>query len=93
MKLDDYAIQQLAPYLTGHKDHGANLTGRELVELFNRYGGFRDVYDNGLPVIQKRLNNSCMRKNDLCVAHVCHCFDEMSEYSEKCAKIMALLSA
>lgn len=24
MKLDDYAIQQLAPYMTGHTDHGAN---------------------------------------------------------------------
>lgn len=58
MKLDDYAIQQLAPYLTGHKDHGANLTGRELVELFNRYGGFRDVYDNGLPTIHKGLNTA-----------------------------------
>ena len=31
MKLDDYAIQQLAPYMTGHTDHGANFTGRELM--------------------------------------------------------------
>lgn len=58
MKLDDYAIQQLAPYMTGHKDHGANFTGRELVELFNRYGGFRDVYNNGLPQIQEGLNTA-----------------------------------
>ena len=60
MKLDDYAIQQLAPYMTGHKDHGANFTGRELVEKFNMYGGFRDVYDNahGLPTIQEGLNTS-----------------------------------
>ena len=35
MKLDDYAIQQLASYMTGHKDYGANYSGRELVELFN----------------------------------------------------------
>lgn len=37
MKLDDYAFQQLAPYMTGHKDHGANNSGRELVEMFNKY--------------------------------------------------------
>lgn len=58
MKLDDYAIQQLAPYMTGHKDHGANLSGKELVELFNKYGGFRDVYNNGLPKIQEGLNTA-----------------------------------
>lgn len=58
MKLDNYAIQQLAPYMTGHKDHGANFTGRELVDLFNKYGNLRDVYDNGLPVIQKGLNTA-----------------------------------
>lgn len=58
MKLDNYAIQQLAPYMTGHKDHGASFTGRELVDLFNKHGGLRDVYDNGLPVIQKGLNTA-----------------------------------
>ena len=58
MKLDNYAIQQLAPYMTGHKDHGANFTGRELVDMFNKYGDFRDVYDNGLPTIQKGLNTA-----------------------------------
>lgn len=58
MKLDDYAIQLFAPYMTGHKDHGANLTGRELVELFNKYGNFRDVYNNGLPKIQEGLNTA-----------------------------------
>lgn len=31
MKLDNYALQQLAPFMTGHKDHGANFTGRELL--------------------------------------------------------------
>lgn len=58
MKLDDYAIQQLAPYMTGHIECGANFTGRDLVELFNNFGGFRDVYINGLPEIQKGLNTS-----------------------------------
>ena len=58
MKIDNYAIQQLAPYMTGHKDNGANFTGRELVDLFNKYGDLRDVYDNGLPIIQKGLNTA-----------------------------------
>ena len=58
MKLDDCAMQQLAPYMTGHKEHGANFTGRELIEVFNKYGGFRDVYDKGLPTIDPGLNTS-----------------------------------
>lgn len=53
MKLDDYAIQQLAPYMTGHTEHGANFTGRELISIFNKYGSFRDVYANGLPPIKE----------------------------------------
>lgn len=58
MKLDDYAIQQLAPYMTGHTDHGANFTGRELISIFNKYGNFRDVYANGLPPIKERTKYS-----------------------------------
>ena len=53
MKLDDYAIQQLTPYMTGHTEHGANFTGRELISIFNKYGSFRDVYANGLPPIKE----------------------------------------
>lgn len=58
MKLDDYAIQQLAPYMTGHTDHGANFTGRELISIFNKYGNFRDVYANGLPPIKEGQNTA-----------------------------------
>ncbi|MCH5312421.1 MAG: phosphatidylserine synthase [Prevotella sp.] len=58
MKIDNYAVKQLAPYMTGHKENGAELTGRELIDIFNKYGGFRDVYDNGLPMIRKGLNTS-----------------------------------
>ena len=60
MKLDNYAIQRLAPYMTGHNEYGANLSGRELVEFFNKFGGFRDVYDNknGLPNVNIGLNTS-----------------------------------
>lgn len=58
MKLDKYAIQQLAPYMTGHKEYGADFSGKELVSLFNKYGGLRDVYDNGLPIIREGSNTS-----------------------------------
>lgn len=53
MNLDDYAIQQLAPYMTGHTEHGANFTGRELISIFNKYGSFRDVYANGFHQLRK----------------------------------------
>lgn len=58
MKLDDYAIQQLVPYMTGHNESGANFTGRELVDIFNKYGRFRDTYNNGLPIIKEGQNTS-----------------------------------
>lgn len=58
-KLDKFALIQLAPLLTGHrKPVGIDLKGKELVELFNRYGDFRDVYDKGLPQIKDGLNTS-----------------------------------
>ena len=58
-KLDKYALIQLAPLLTGHcMPIGIDLKGKELVELFNRYGDFRDVYEKGLPQIQEGLNAS-----------------------------------
>lgn len=47
MKLSEYTIQQLVPFITGN-DYPPNRIGRELVALFNRFG-FRDVYKKGLP--------------------------------------------
>jgi hypothetical protein len=58
-KLDKFALIQLAPLLTGHrKPIGIDLKGKELVELFNRCGDFRDVYDKGLPQVIEGLNAS-----------------------------------
>lgn len=51
MKLSDYAIQKLVPYVTGTGTLGLYRKGKELVELFDQYG-LRDVYDSnhgGLP--------------------------------------------
>ena len=103
MKLDNYAIQQLAPYMTGHKEIGAKLTGRELVDIFNKYGGFRDVYDNGLPQIKKGLNTS---KKDYAENRLRQMYDKhglsllieyiiaQSQCKEQCAKdINEIISA
>lgn len=103
MKLDDYAIQQLAPYMTGHKDHGANYSGRELVELFNKHGDFRDVYNNGLPKIQEGLNTAKktyaedrlkkLNGNDN-LSFLIEDIIEKSNWKEKCAEeINTILSA
>jgi len=48
MKISPYAIEKVAPFIV------SNLTGREIVSLFNNYG-IRDIYDElGLPDIGKR---------------------------------------
>ena len=48
MKLSPFALEELAPYITGAR------TGRELITLFNKHG-FRDVYDEkGLPDTGKK---------------------------------------
>lgn len=48
MKISPYAIEKIAPFIV------SNLTGREIVNLFNNYG-IRDIYDElGLPDIGKR---------------------------------------
>lgn len=47
MRLSEYAIQQLVPFITGN-NYPPNRTGRELVNLFNSHG-CRDVYRYGLP--------------------------------------------
>jgi phosphatidylserine/phosphatidylglycerophosphate/cardiolipin synthase-like enzyme len=60
MKLTEYAIQQLVPFILGTEDPLPILSGRELVNLFNTFG-FRDVYREGLPINQK-TNQHMSRK-------------------------------
>lgn len=55
MKLTDFAIQQLIPYITGD-EHSPRRSGNDLVKLFNKFGA-RDIYDfdnGGLPDIGKK---------------------------------------
>lgn len=48
MKISPYAIEKIAPFIV------SNLSGKEIVNLFNNYG-IRDIYDEfGLPDIAKK---------------------------------------
>lgn len=63
MTLSDYAIQQIAPYVTGDGCPPSR-SGPKLVELFNKYGA-RDIYDfnnGGLPDIGKKNGHRPSRK-------------------------------
>lgn len=55
MRLSEYTIQQLVPFITGN-DYPPNRSGRDLVSLFNAFG-FRDVYRDGLPLNPKTGQN------------------------------------
>ena len=46
MKLDTYAINKLVEFINEKPFYRK---GAELVELFNEYGGYRDVYEQGFP--------------------------------------------
>jgi phosphatidylserine/phosphatidylglycerophosphate/cardiolipin synthase-like enzyme len=48
MKLSEYAIHNLQDIITGDKKLTPNLSGRDLVALFNKYG-FRDIYRGAVP--------------------------------------------
>jgi hypothetical protein len=61
MKLSDYAIQELMPFVKGD-DFPPRRSGPELIKLFNHFGA-RDVYDElGLPDIGKRNKQRPSRK-------------------------------
>ncbi len=63
MKLSDYAIQKLVPYVTGD-GYAPSRSGPELVKLFNEFGA-RDLYDfnkGGLPDIGKKNEQRPSRK-------------------------------
>lgn len=55
MKLSEYTIQQLVPFITGN-NYPPTRSGRELVALFNKFG-FEDVYKEGLPTNPKTGQN------------------------------------
>lgn len=64
MKLSDYAIKKLVPYITGDSITTTYKKGSELTDLFNAYG-FRDIYDfnkGGLPKLHDNSNMSVNTK-------------------------------
>lgn len=65
MKLSDYAIKKLVPYITGDSITTTYKKGSELTDLFNAYG-FRDIYDfnkGGLPKLHDNSNMSPSRSD------------------------------
>lgn len=59
-KLDDFSINALLSYFAND-----NFKGNKLVELFNKFGGFRDVYDyknGGLPKLSKSQSQNTSKK-------------------------------
>ena len=61
MKLSDFAIRKIAPYIIGD-NHPPTRTGPKLVELFNSFG-CRDVYDKkGLPLDLKAKSGQRMSR-------------------------------
>ncbi|MBR4265610.1 MAG: phosphatidylserine synthase [Bacteroidales bacterium] len=60
-ELDNFAINTLLPYFAND-----NFKGSQLVELFNKFGGFRDVYDynnGGLPKLSKKQSQNTPKKD------------------------------
>lgn len=56
MKLSDYAINAITPFVTGDNKLSVYRRGSDLVNLFNKFG-FRDVYDynnGGLPLLSDK---------------------------------------
>lgn len=61
MKITPYAIEKLLPFITGDQ-YQPKRNGRELIDLFNRFGS-RDIYDEqGLPDIGKKNEQRPSRK-------------------------------
>ena len=50
MKLSNNTINQLVKYVVGD-DHAPYRTGVQLIELFNKYGGYDYLPSNGLPMM------------------------------------------
>ena len=66
MKLSDYAINALIPYITGDNKTTVYKKGSELTKLFNSYG-FRDIYDfnkGGLPKLSDNKNGMNTSRSD-----------------------------
>lgn len=64
MKLSDFAINKIIPFITGDNNLSIYRKGQDLVNLFNEYG-FRDIYDyqnGGLPKLSSNASRNPSRK-------------------------------
>ncbi|WP_270348260.1 phospholipase D-like domain-containing protein [Bacteroides intestinalis] len=63
MKISELSIQELYVLVDGDNPCSIYRKGKELVFLFNKYGGYREVYDDeGLPSIGKKNGQRPSRK-------------------------------
>ena len=65
MKLTEYAILELTPFVTGDNEISIKRSGSQLVHLFNKYG-CKDVYDSpngGLPKLSEKQTLNTSRKD------------------------------
>ena len=65
MKLTEYAVIELIPFVTGDNGISIRRSGPQLVSLFNKYG-YRDIYDSqngGLPKLTEKQTLNTSRKD------------------------------
>ena len=63
MKISELSMQELFVLVNGDNPCSLHRTGKDLVSLFNKYGGYREVYDDeGLPSIGKKNGQRPSRK-------------------------------
>lgn len=65
MKLTEYAVIELIPFVTGDNEISIRRSGPQLVSLFNKYG-CRDVYNSqngGLPKLSEKQTLNTSRKD------------------------------
>ena len=63
MKISELSIQELHTIVNGDDAPSLRRKGKDLVMLFNKYGGYREVYDEkGLPSINKANGQRPSRK-------------------------------
>lgn len=64
MKISELSIQELYIFVNGDNQISTYRKGKDLVYLFNKYGNYREIYDDneGLPFIGKKNGQRPSRK-------------------------------
>lgn len=65
MKISELSIQELYIFVNGDNQISTYREGKDLVYLFNKYGNYREIYDDneGLPFIGKKMAKDHHVKN------------------------------